>query len=35
MAQKQWDLVAVAPSGGGETGVYGIVAYFKRPTSFL
>lgn len=31
MAQKQWELVTVAPLGGGEYSVYGIVAYFKRP----
>ena len=31
MAQKQWELVAVAPLGGGEGTVYGVAAYFKRP----
>ncbi|MBD1836274.1 hypothetical protein H6F61_27225 [Cyanobacteria bacterium FACHB-472] len=31
MAQEQWELVAVAPLGGGESEVYGIAAYFKRP----
>lgn len=31
MAQKQWELAAVAPMGGGENKVYGVVAYFKRP----
>lgn len=32
MAQEEgWELVAVAPLGGGETSIYGIVAYFKRP----
>ena len=30
MAQEQWDLVTVAPLGGGNTGIYGIAAYFKR-----
>lgn len=30
MAQKHWELVTVAPLGGGEQSVYGIVAYFKR-----
>ena len=31
MAKEQWELVAVAPLGGGEGTVYGVVAYFKRP----
>ncbi len=30
MATKGWELVATSPLGGGETSVYGIVAYFKR-----
>lgn len=31
MAQKQWELVAVAPLGGGQNLVYAVAAYFKRP----
>ncbi len=31
MAQDRWELVAVAPLGGGEYSISGIVAYFKRP----
>ena len=30
MAQDRWELVAVAPLGGGEMSISGIVAYFKR-----
>lgn len=30
MARDQWELVAVAPLGGGDTGVHGVVAYFKH-----
>ena len=30
MAQHQWELVASTPLGGGESVVYGAVAYFKR-----
>jgi hypothetical protein len=30
MAQKKWELVAVAPLDSGGSRVYGVVAYFKR-----
>ena len=30
MAQEQWELVAVAPLGGGDFTSQGIAAYFKR-----
>ncbi len=30
MAKEQWELVAVASLGGGDSGAYGIISYFKR-----
>ncbi|WP_293105011.1 hypothetical protein [Moorena sp. SIOASIH] len=31
MSTEGWEFVAAAPLGGGESALYGIVAYCKRP----